>query len=43
MASMPEDEKRRIIERVIESLGLRKPRVWNLGTLVEEATGGGEE
>lgn len=37
MATMPEDEKRRIIERVIEQLGLRKPRVWNLGALVEEA------
>lgn len=37
MTAMPEDEKRRIIESVIERLGLRKPRVWKLGALVEAA------
>jgi len=37
MATMPEDEKRRVIEKVMEQLGLRKPRVWKLGALVEES------
>lgn len=39
MGAMPEDEKHRIIENVIESLGLKKPKVWNLGALVEEVEG----
>ena len=43
MAAMSEEEKRKIIERVIERLGLRKPRVWNLGALVEEAAEKGTE
>ena len=37
MAAMPEEEKRRIFELVIERFGLRRPRVWKLGALVEEA------
>ena len=43
MTAMSEDEKRTIIEKVIESLGLRRPRVWNLGALVEEAAEKGTE
>lgn len=37
MAAMPEEEKREIIENVIDLLGLKRPRKWMLGALVEEA------
>lgn len=42
MATMPEEEKRGVIERVIEELGLKKPRVWKLDALVEEAKNSSE-
>jgi len=32
-----EEEKREIIENVIDLLGLKRPRKWMLGALVEEA------